>query len=183
MQTLEAPKPPLEAPKPLADGWWLSWPADVGLSVALLGVVVFLDQSSKAAAWRYVRIFETRNPGLLLGVGAGPRPALVLLSIAVIVAFVVSVARVMAQIGASPIGPTLIVGGMVGNAIDRMRFGSVRDFIRVAGLIVNVADIAIVLGIVVTCGSLIVRVHQLQRHSVTIQLDARHLRAAVVARD
>jgi len=173
----------LERPEPVADRWWDAPRADAGLSLVLLAVVVFLDQTSKAGAWRYVRLYESRNPGLLFGMDAGPRLLLVILSICVIAVFVVSIARVAAQIGASAIGPTLIVGGMLGNALDRLRFGSVRDFIPVAGLIINVADIAIVLGIVVTCGSLFVRVRQLQRTSLIVRFDARHLRAAIVARD
>jgi signal peptidase II len=173
----------LERPEPLAEHWWYAPRADAGLSLVLLAVVVFLDQTSKAGAWRYVRMYESRNSGLLFGMDPGPRLLLVLISICVIATFVVSIARVAAQVGASAIGPTLIVGGMLGNAIDRLRFGSVRDFVPVGGLIINVADIAIVLGIVVTCGSLLVRFRQLQRASLTVRFDARHLRAAVVARD
>jgi signal peptidase II len=52
------------------------------------------------------------------------------------------------------IGLGLIVGGAIGNAIDRARFGSVVDFIDVQQLgffpwIFNVADSAITVGVVV----------------------------------
>jgi signal peptidase II len=50
-------------------------------------------------------------------------------------------------------GLGLIMGGAVGNAIDRVRFGAVVDFIDVSGLgffpwIFNVADSAVTVGVV-----------------------------------
>jgi|SRR3989344_578049 len=47
-------------------------------------------------------------------------------------------------------GPTLVLSGAIGNLIDRIRFGYVRDFLDVGlGFVFNLADIIILLGILI----------------------------------
>ena len=62
----------------------------------------------------------------------------------------------------------LIAGGMVGNTLDRIRFGSVRDFLVVPGAIVNLADLAVAAGmiaLVVMLAVQIPRAAQSARHA------------------
>jgi lipoprotein signal peptidase len=50
--------------------------------------------------------------------------------------------------GISPVLPALIAGGMLGNVLDRARFGAVRDFIPTPFAIINLADVAVMVGVV-----------------------------------
>jgi lipoprotein signal peptidase len=62
--------------------------------------------------------------------------------------FLSLVAAPAVALGVSPLAPALIVGGMFGNALDRIRFGAARDFIVTPWAIVNVADLAVAAGMV-----------------------------------
>jgi signal peptidase II len=44
--------------------------------------------------------------------------------------------------------PICVVGGALGNLVDRAAFGSVHDFIALGWIVVNVADIAVVAGLI-----------------------------------
>ena len=83
-----------------------------------------------------------------LGVVGGPAPLLIVGTVAVMAAFLALVAGPAVALGVSPLAPALIVGGMFGNALDRIRFGAARDFIVTPWAIVNVADLAVAAGIV-----------------------------------
>ena len=63
-------------------------------------------------------------------------------------AFLALVAGPAVALGVSPLAPALIVGGMLGNALDRIRFGAARDFLVTPWAIVNVADLAVAAGMV-----------------------------------
>src|SRR4051795_5240233 len=86
-------------------------------------VVVVVDQATKAVAFRAPAgaNLPPRNPGFILGVGATSTPVLVLLSATVLLVFCAVIARWTVDIGVSPALPAVIVGGMVANAIDRVR--------------------------------------------------------------
>ena len=58
--------------------------------------------------------------------------------------------------------PAFIVGGMVGNLLDRIRFGAVRDFLVTPWAIINFADIAVAAGILGVAISLAARVPPLR---------------------
>lgn len=99
---------------------------------------------------------RAQNPGAFLSVGAGLpewlRYGLFTLSVAV--ALLLGVRALLASAGASPtfsIAGALMAGGGAGNLIDRLREGSVTDFVifRAAGFstgIFNIADVAITAG-------------------------------------
>ena len=137
---------------------------------ALAAVVVGLDQLSK---WwvlgpldlpvrgqlrllpPWLNLTLTRNPGVsfsLLNAGALSRWGLTLFSVVVAGALGVWAARAEKRVQALGLG--LIMGGALGNALDRVRLGVVTDFLDVsAGLpffpwIFNVADSAITAGVV-----------------------------------
>ena len=137
---------------------------------ALAAVVIGLDQLSKwwvlgpldLPARGQVRLLPpilnltlTHNPGVsfgLLNAGALSRWGLTLFSVAVAGALAVWAARADKRVQAAGLG--LIIGGALGNALDRVRLGVVTDFVDVSGAlpffpwIFNVADSAITVGVV-----------------------------------
>ena len=87
--------------------------------------------------------------GLLSGVELA-RWGLSVFSVAVAVALALWARRVRRPVPALGIG--LIIGGAIGNAVDRVRYGAVVDFIDVTRIgfpwIFNVADSAITVGVI-----------------------------------
>jgi signal peptidase II len=137
-----------------------------GLLLAL--AVIVLDQASKIAILEWVMAPEPRaievtgffnivlvwNRGASFGLfgGLGESASLILL----ILAFVISAGlavwlwRAKDRLTATALG--LVIGGALGNAVDRIRFDAVVDFLDVHGWgyhwpAFNVADAAITLGV------------------------------------
>ena len=152
--------------------------ADVAFGAFVVTAVLVLDQMSKAAS--SAQVSGLRNSGLLLGVGAGPRLALIALSCVVIAAFVAATRRTIVQMGGSVLGPSLVLGGMIGNLADRVRLGSVRDFMTAGPFIINVADVAVALGIVLTLGGVAIRIGQLRENGDVVAFDRRRFRLVVL---
>src|SRR4051794_29461458 len=117
--------------------------------------VILVDQGAKAGASQISP--PPRNPDLAFGVARGPAPVLLMLAVVVLALFVAVVGRVAMRAGISPVVPALIAGGMLGNMIDRARLGAVRDFIPMPLVIINLADIAIIIGIFTLAVGLLVR--------------------------
>jgi signal peptidase II len=140
--------------------------SSLGLGVAALTVAA--DQAHKA--WMlYVFDIGAKSPvtlapffdlvlvwnqgisyGLLPQQGALGRLALILFAVAASLALAVWLARQTSKIPAASIG--LIIGGAVGNAIDRMAYGAVADFFSFHAFgfewyVFNIADTAIVAGV------------------------------------
>lgn len=134
--------------------------------LALAGLIVLLDQISKWAALDALRIGETRyftpfwnwvltfNPGaafsFLSSAGGWQRGFFIVFSLAVS-AWIVVMLRRHAGERRLALALTLVLGGALGNVIDRVRFGAVVDFIQwhAAGYYwpaFNLADSAITLG-------------------------------------
>ena len=131
-------------------------------------VVVVLDQLTKwlmldALSLREVgRVFflppvlnfsYVENTGVSFGLfgGGEARWALTLFSLAVSGFLAWWATRTDRRILISAIG--LVIGGAIGNAVDRLRFGYVVDFVDVSGTgvcpwVFNVADAAITVGVV-----------------------------------
>lgn len=118
-----------------------------GLDLPARGTVPVLGPLHFSMAWN-----EGVSFGLLQARHDLARWALVGFSLAV-VAVLAAWAR-KAQRRAFALGLGLVIGGAVGNAIDRARFGAVVDFVDVQRLlpffpwIFNVADSAITIGVV-----------------------------------
>ncbi len=151
----------------LVRGGWLSY----GLAI----LVVALDQISKASIlggphllagesanlWGPLRLTLVWNPGVAYGLfrsdAQWPRWALAGFELAVAIALAIWARRAEKPMTALFIG--LVMGGAVGNLIDRVRFGAVVDFLDVRRLplplglhfpwIFNLADSAITVGIAV----------------------------------
>ena len=140
-------------------------PVRLGLSVA--AVVLLLDQLSKVLILALVmdpprtiyvlpffNIVLVWNRGVSFGIfggGAVPPWALVLLAAAIVVMLLAWLKRAENRWVAISIG--LVIGGAIGNVIDRLVYGAVLDFLDVhaAGYhwpAFNLADSAITVGIV-----------------------------------
>lgn len=135
---------------------------------ALAAGVIGLDQASKAwilyglrlpeRGWVAVapplRFSMVWNKGFSFGLLAHSslaRWGLFLFSIAVAAGLAAWARRVRRPLPAAALG--LIIGGALGNALDRLRLGAVADFIDVSAIgffpwIFNVADSAITVGVI-----------------------------------
>lgn len=100
----------------------------------------------------YLRLTYIHNPGAAFGLFPGSRPVLIGISIAaVVVVVVVAWNRRNRPLGVIPLG--LILGGALGNLVDRIRLGEVVDFVQVGFPpetyfpVFNVADSAVTIGV------------------------------------
>lgn len=142
-------------------------PARLGLSAGLL--TLGADQASKLALLfgydlpmrepvvlgPYVNLIVVWNRGISYGLfqqhSEIGRIVLTALSIAATVAIAVWLRR--ARTGLLGLALGLIAGGAVGNAVDRIAYGAVFDFVQLhigarSWYIFNIADVAIVAGVV-----------------------------------
>jgi lipoprotein signal peptidase len=153
-------------------------------TVALLvgAYVVVLDQIAKAAVAnvRSAAIIQARNPGFITGWSPVSAGAVIALTGVVLLGFIAVIGRWAVQIGIPPLIPTLVGAGMAAHAIDRIRFGSVRDFLSTGWLIIDVGDIAVVVGLVALGIAFALRMRQLRLASQSIILEPPTLRAVVV---
>jgi signal peptidase II len=137
--------------------------------LAITALVIVLDQVSKWWVLERImlppRVFEitpffnlvlTWNRGVSFGMFNTDSPLnawiLPLVAVAIIGALLVWLTRADRQILAIALGS--IIGGAIGNLIDRVRFGSVADFLDVHAFgyhwpAFNVADSAITIGVAV----------------------------------
>jgi signal peptidase II len=139
----------------------------LGLSVAAVALIA--DQASKA--WM-LYVYDIGAKGVVTvtpffdfvlvwnrGVSYGLLPqdsdlgrwALILFAFVAAFALVIWLARVTSPLAAAAMG--LVIGGAVGNAIDRILYGAVADFFSFHAYgyqwyIFNVADVAIVAGVI-----------------------------------
>ncbi len=96
------------------------------------------------------------NHGISFGMLSGQRLPLLLIALAVIVVLILLRWLMKVADWLTVIGIGLVVGGALGNVVDRVRFGAVADFLdfHVANLhwpAFNIADSAIFMGVVVLC--------------------------------
>jgi signal peptidase II len=95
-----------------------------------------------------LKLVHVRNEGVAFGISAGgPTLLIVLISVALL-ALVLYFARHAARKGMwLPTG--LLLGGAIGNIIDRIHQGHVTDFLKLPGWpAFNIADIAITFGVI-----------------------------------
>jgi signal peptidase II len=136
------------------------------LGLIALGVIA-VDRGSKmvvdgmdlAAPYQligsYLQIIRGENRGGLFGMVQGSAPLLALLSVGVILALVIYHERErLPRVSPLTVGVGLLIGGAIGNLIDRVAFGYVLDFIDVGvGSLrfwtFNIADAGISFGIAI----------------------------------
>ncbi len=151
---------------------WLKY----GLFLAILTISVGCDQQTKLMAKEQLsyaqpieyldgmfKLIYAENTGAFLGLGDSLSPNLkylFLIFIPTLVLFLFAVTYFKSSNSYSQfIGMSLIVGGGIGNLIDRIAYGSVVDFMNIsfAGLrtgIFNFADVAVSTGLVLLLFSL-----------------------------
>jgi len=144
----------------------------LGLFLACAGATLALDQVSKALAQSslllgqpvpvlgdFVRLTLVHNSGAAFGLFPGRRLPFILISMLAIGVVLYLFARDAYR---SPLNRVLlgcILGGAIGNLVDRIRWGSVVDFIDVgAGSlrwpVFNVADSAVTMGVILLAWNL-----------------------------
>jgi signal peptidase II len=134
-------------------------------SLVLAVIVAVLDQLTKwlvsvrmvefqeiAIVDRFFSLQFVRNPGAAFGMLANKQWLFILVSLAAIAAMAYFLRHPDAKKGTMPWALGLLMGGAVGNLIDRIRFGRVVDFFLFywkdySFPNFNVADIAITVGV------------------------------------
>lgn len=133
--------------------------------IAKLAVLVGLDLANRGpiAVTPFLDLVLVWNPGISYGLfpqeTALGRWGLVAFTVAASVAIAVWLARAASRFTAVALG--LVLGGAVGNLIDRVRFGAVVDFVHFhvgsfSWYVFNVADAAIVIGVVLLLAEAVV---------------------------
>ena len=143
----------------------LRWRLGVAGGVAL--AVLLVDQLTKLAVRAVgealhvtvipgvIDFMFVRNIGAAFSMGEGHGIAFAVLALAVIVAIAVYLIRAPQLAHLEVVGMAMVAGGAIGNAIDRLAFGFVTDFIATTFIdfpVFNVADIGITLGVVLLFG-------------------------------
>jgi signal peptidase II len=145
-------------------------PFRYGLIAAIVTLV--LDQASKLwllfvfdishrGAFEVTPFFDlvlAWNPGISFGwlQHDGPLAELVLLMVKAVAVIVLAIWMARSRTALATVALGLIIGGAIGNAVDRLAYGAVVDFalfhVRIAGndfswYVFNLADVAIVAGV------------------------------------
>jgi signal peptidase II len=117
-----------------------------------LGMTAWLGPDSAAHRWelagRFLAFEYVENRGAAFGLLAGQTLLLALAAVVATLILLTGLARATATSRLVSIGLALVVGGALGNLIDRVRLGYVVDFLAV-GIWpkFNVADCAITIGL------------------------------------
>ena len=131
------------------------------LFAATAGAVIVADQVAKALVRQTLDVGESvpvidgvlwfthvQNIGGAFGVFRGGRWAFVALAVAVLMAIWWTVRQGRADRTVVMLGLALVVGGTVGNAIDRVVAGTVTDFVDLGWFpVFNIADAALDVGV------------------------------------
>lgn len=132
--------------------------------VLVTAFVLATDQTTKVvAAHGGLGIpLPARNPDYAFGIIGGSAPALVIVALLVLGAFLGVASMLVTRLGISTFLPALIAGGTVGNTLDRIRLGGVRDFVATPWAIINFADVAVAIGVLGIALALAVRIPRLR---------------------
>lgn len=115
----------------------------------------FLDKNGSGQINPYFTIRETYNQGIAFGLFQGIGPIVGWLSIIVVGIMVIYLIRLPRQERVMRAGLALVIGGALGNLVDRISAGQVLDFIQTPFRtgIFNVADVMIQFGMVLILAS------------------------------
>ena len=138
--------------------------------VAVVAGVIGLDQLTKRWIVENVRLGELREPiaflndyfritysentGFAFGMGQGAGNIIMLIAIGAVIGMLYYYPRIQPEAFLTRIGIGMVMGGAIGNVIDRLEYGFVVDFINyripsVISNVSNIADHAIVIGVFV----------------------------------
>lgn len=125
----------------------------MGLVAGVVGIVA-VDLATKAVAVALEggsgdgAVVPVENPELALGIVGGGWSWMVVLST---VGLLLAVAMTAGPVRRGEMGrwiPACIAGGALANLVDRLATGAVHDFVATPWIIFNMADVAIVAGLV-----------------------------------
>ncbi len=127
-------------------------------SASIAVCVLIVDAASKAAALVLASrgygqgvILPIQNPDFSLGVASAGFPIMLAVSTLGILVFGGYTARAAAR-GVLPVWiPGLLIGGGLGNLADRLIFGAVHDWLDLGKVVVNLADLAVLAGVIGYC--------------------------------
>ncbi|OGG46866.1 MAG: signal peptidase II [Candidatus Handelsmanbacteria bacterium RIFCSPLOWO2_12_FULL_64_10] len=149
--------------------------------IALLALA--LDQGSKIAVtgWMQrgeslpvvgdlIRLTYIHNPGAVFGLTFGGRSLHLTLSLLALGLVVAMLRKTPAEERRAHVGLSMILGGAVGNMIDRVRIGEVIDFLDVGvgkfrWYVFNVADAFVTVGVLVLVTAYLFKSHGSQVQS------------------
>jgi signal peptidase II len=137
-------------------------------SLAIAASVLLIDQASKDVAVNGSPLVS-RNPDYAFGLGGGSAAMLTIAAIAVLGVFVVVAYQLVARLQISPILPALVAGGTLGNIVDRIRLGAVTDFVATPWAIINVADVAVAIGVLGLTFTFTSRLPRLRERYATVR--------------
>ena len=101
-----------------------------------------------------ISIFYTENTGAGFSVLSNSTTFLTILTAGILLALIVVNVFIKPQSKAYAIGMGLVIAGAVGNLVDRIFLGYVRDFVKLEFMdfpIFNLADVCLTVGAVVLC--------------------------------
>jgi signal peptidase II len=120
--------------------------------------VAFLGEQGRRQIHPWLTVRETYNEGIAFGMFQGIGPLVGWLTIAVVIGLLFYLTRIPQDQRLIRSGLALIIGGALGNLVDRITVGRVLDFLEtpLRPGIFNVADMLINLGLVlIVVGSLL----------------------------
>lgn len=151
---------------PQAKPGWLWGPfSRLGLSVAVATLVIDqvhkwwmlavyrIEEKGRVAVLPFLDLVYVKNLGVSYGLGAGIVGQGALSAFALIASLALAIWLARGEMNRlTAVGIGLIIGGAVGNAIDRMHLGGVADFFLLhaygwSWYVFNIADAAIVAGV------------------------------------
>lgn len=143
-----------------------------GLITAVL--IVIVDQVTKALLYGmsqsligdFLWLESTLNTGASFGMMQNGTIFFIIMSIPVIIAMIYIICSKKYLNNFNKICLSVILGGTVGNLIDRIFLGGVRDFIYFKSIgfaIFNVADIAITVGVIMFIIGLLVQIYKKEK--------------------
>jgi signal peptidase II len=131
--------------------------------------VLVLDQGSKDLAVPGAPLVP-RNPDYAFGLAGGSATLLTIGAIGVLGVFLVVAYQLVTRLQISPILPALVAGGTLGNVVDRVRLGPVTDFVATPWAIINVADVAVAIGVLGLTFTFTARLPRLRERYATVRV-------------
>jgi len=134
------------------------------VELAVIGVIILADLLTKKYAWEYLNTYGYKEgfiPGLInlnmvenrgagFGIFQGKTVALTVVTFIVVICLMIYLVFALKENEWLRISLVFIIGGGIGNLVDRIKFGYVRDFLEFAFwddfAIFNVADSFVTVG-------------------------------------
>lgn len=141
--------------------------------VTKLWAAQFLAENRPTQLHAWLTIQETYNRGIAFGMFQGIGPLVGWLTILVVIALSVYLVRTPKELWLMRLGLAILIGGALGNLVDRIFAGYVLDFIETPFRqgIFNMADVLIYVGIGLTIlGSILQKSGEKQKRQPTVTI-------------